>query len=519
MKNVRKSIVAASVAAMAVTGANAQSIGAACGCPPVNSRTPVNISTLVDATTKNLLSSTTTLTCNNLYTLDSRMYVNAGQDLYIEPGTVIKANSNPGAAHAIIVAREGQIWANGSEACPIIMTATADPLDGSYSVQNRGQWGSLIVLGRAYTNKRTADGDPTATSTNGVGTIEGLAAGDARHLYGMPVGQEMNEDNSGVLRYVSLRHGGQIIGANNEINGLTLGGVGSGTTIDHIEVIANLDDAYEFFGGTVSAKNLVAMHCDDDYIDYDQGWNGKLQFVYGVQGPDNSGGANNQGDNGFEADGDDAATHIANGGISSNPTIYHATIISRNLNDEAIEAKERTLGTIANSIFARSAQGLNMTTAVETSWNAGQFNVKNCTFQEVTNPLRINGVVTGAGPAFTKFTTTDGNLIVGANSLIDATYTMTQPGNALTDRVNPVPAAGTATTTLTPPVDGFFTGAKYRGAFQPGAEPWTTGWTLAAQIGLDVSAAAGCTGDINRDGVINITDFNLLGANFGGSCF
>ncbi|MGV3638487.1 MAG: hypothetical protein ACO1NQ_12675 [Flavobacteriales bacterium] len=519
MKQVRKSIMAASVAAMAVTGANAQSIGAACGCPPVNSRTPVNISTLVDATTKNLLSATTTLTCNNLYTLDSRMYVNAGQDLFIEPGTVIKANSNPGAAHAIIVAREGQIWANGSEACPIIMTATADPLDGSYSVQNRGQWGSLIVLGRAYTNKRTADGDPTATATNGVGTIEGLAAGDARHLYGMPVGQEMNEDNSGVLRYVSLRHGGQIIGANNEINGLTLGGVGSGTTIDHIEVIANLDDGFEFFGGTVSAKNLVAMHCDDDYIDYDQGWNGKLQFVYGVQGPDNSGGANNQGDNGFECDGDDAATNIGNGGISSNPTIYNATIISRNLNDEAIEAKERTLGTIANSIFARSAQGLNMTTAVETSWNAGLFNVKNCTFQEVTNPLRINGVVVGAGAAFTKFTSTDGNLVVGANSLIDANYTMTQPGNVLTDRVNPVPAAGTATTTLTPPVDGFFTGAKYRGAFQPGAEPWTTGWTLAGQIGLDVSAAAGCTGDINRDGIINITDFNLLGANFGGNCF
>jgi hypothetical protein len=98
-----------------------------------------------------------------------------------------------------------------------------------------------------------------------------------------------------------------------------LGGVGSGTTIDHVEVIANLDDAFELFGGTVNLKYIVGMHCDDDYIDYDQGWNGKIQFFYGLQGPDNSGGAFNQGDNGFEADGDDNATNIANGGLSSNP--------------------------------------------------------------------------------------------------------------------------------------------------------------------------------------------------------
>lgn len=519
MKNWKQLTLVAGLSAMGVAESGAQSIGAACGCPPVSSRTTVNLSTLVDATTKNLLNGNTTLTCNNLYVLDTRLYVNDGQDLFVEPGTVVKANSNPGAAHAIVVARGGQIWANGSAACPIIMTAAADPLDGSYSVQNRGQWGSLIIMGRAYTNKRTADGDPTATSTNGVGTIEGLAAGDTRHLYGMPVGQELNDDNSGVLRYVSLRHGGQIIGANNEINGLTLGGVGRGTTIDHIEVIANLDDAYEFFGGTVDAKNLVAAHCDDDYIDWDQGYTGRIQFFYGLQGPDNSGGTNNQGDNGIEADGDDAATNFANGGLRSNPVVYNATFIGRNLNDEAIEAKERTEGTIANSIFARFAQGLNIASNVEGFWNGGSLSVKNCTFQEVTNPLRINNVVVSSGAAYTKFTSTDGNVVVGANALIDGNYTMTQPGNVLTDRVNPVPPAGTASSTLAPPVDGFFTGAKYRGAFQPGAAPWTTGWTLASQIGLDVSAAAGCTGDINRDGIINIADFNLLGANFGGTCY
>ncbi len=514
MKKFNRSIMVAALATLGATSSYGQSVGASCGCPNVSTRPVVNLSTLVDGS-GNLTASNTTLTCENLYILNTRLYVPDGKDLFIQPGTVIKAPNNAGNAHAIIVARGGQIWANGSESCPIIMTALADPLDGTYAVTNRGQWGSLIVLGRAYTNKRTSDGDPTATATNGVGTIEGLAPGDSRHFYGMPVGQEINNDNSGILRYVSLRHGGEVIGANNEINGLTMGGVGNGTTVDHIEVIANLDDAFEFFGGTVNAKNLIGMHCDDDYIDWDQGYTGKLQFIYGVQGPDNSGGANNQGDNGIEADGDDAVT---NNGIRSNPTIFNATFIARNLNDEAIEAKERTQGTIANSIFARYARGLNMTTEVQTFWNAGTFNVLNSTFQETTTPLRINNVAPAPGsPAANKFAS-DGNVVVGANALIDATYTM-GANNSLTDRVNPVPAAGTATSTLTAPIDDFFTGAKYRGAFEPGATPWTAGWTLASQIGIDVSAVAGCVGDLNNDGVVNTTDFSLFVNAFNTNCY
>jgi hypothetical protein len=524
MRTLSKLTMAAGLVA-AAAGAHAQSIGAACGCPPVSSRTQVLMSSLVDGS-QNLSNASTTLSCNNLYVLDTRVYVNDGQDLFVEPGTVVKANSNPGAAFAIIVARGGQIWANGNEECPIIMTAAADPLDGSYSVQNRGQWGSLIVLGRAYTNKRAADGDATATSTDGVGTIEGLAAGDSRHLYGSPIGQEQNDDNSGVLRYVSLRHGGQIIGANNEINGLTLGGVGRGTTVDHVEVLSNLDDAFEMFGGTVNCKYLVAMHCDDDYLDWDQGYNGKVQFFYGVQGPDNSGSTFNQGDNGFECDGDDAATNAANGGIPSNPTVYNATLIARTQTiaqaDEAIEAKERTQGTIVNSIFTRFRSGLNLAGASGTNatafWQGGQLNVRNCTFVDCAQPLRINGVNTTSGADFTKFTVTDGN-VIAASGIIDYTYSMTQPGNVLTDRVNPVPSAANASTTISAPVDGFFTGARYRGAFAPGVQPWISGWTLAAQIGLDAAAVAGCTGDLNNDGLINAGDFTLFVNAFGGNCF
>ncbi|MCB9169608.1 MAG: hypothetical protein H6594_04560 [Flavobacteriales bacterium] len=518
MKTISKLTLAAGVAALGTTGGQAQSVGSACGCPDVSSRTTVNMSSLVDGS-KNLLSNSTTLHCSNLYIMDTRVYVNDGQDLYIEPGTVIKANSNPGAAYSLIVSRGGQIWANGSESCPIILTAAADPLDGSYDVTNRGQWGGLLVLGRAYNNVRNNDansGSVAPTGTDGVGLIEGLLLGDDRNYYGMPVGQEINDDNSGILRYVSVRYGGESIGQDNEINAFSFGSVGSGTTIDHIEAISNKDDGAEFFGGKARVKYFVSMHNDDDYCDWDEGFDGRIQFVYGLQGPDNTVG-NTQGDNGFEMDSDDAPTNFADGGARSTPVIYNATIIARNLNDVGLEAKERTQGSIFNSIFARFDKGLNLTADCYTFWNAGTFNVKNCTFQECTTPLAVPG---GATPADnTKFFTTDGNLSVGANALIDATYTMTQPGNVLTDRVNPVPPAGTATTTLTPPVDGFFCGAKYRGAFEPGAKPWTQNWTLAAQLGTDVSAVAGCTGDLNGDGQVNVNDYGLFINAFGNTCY
>ncbi len=540
MKRIPHLAIAAAVAGLATSSGHAQSIGSACGCPDVSARTVVNLdpnSAVLDAQ-GNLIPSSYTMTCDKLYLLSDRMYIGANQDLYIEPGTVVKvANVGGGNGACVIVSRQGQIWANGNESCPIIFTAQADPLDGSYAVTNRGKWGGLILLGRAYNNVRSTDvGSVALTGTDGVGLIEGLLNGDARNYYGMPVGSEVNDDNSGVLRYVSLRHGGEKLGTNNEINGLTLGSVGSGTTIDHVEVIGNLDDCFEFFGGTVNAKYLVGMHSDDDGLDWDQGFSGKLQFYYGLQGPENNGGALNQGDNGVELDSDD---HSSNTGNRSTAQIWNATIFSRtdgvssagNLNplntagDEAIEAKERTWGSVNNSIFCNFRSGLNLAGAVGAAnttdiWLANNFNVKNCTFQGCAEPLRINGVNTTSGANFTKFTTTDGNSIVAAGALLDATFD-TNPfnSNTIADRVNPVPAAGAATSTLKAPADGFFTGVQYRGAFEPGKAPWTQGWTLASKIGSDVSAVAGCAGDLNRDGAINSTDFGLFVGAFNGTCY
>ncbi len=546
MKNKKHLAIAGLAASLVYGSASAQSIGSSCGCPDVSARTTVTLdpssAPSVVSANGDMIPSSYTMTCNNLYVLNDRFYVPDGKDLYIEPGTVIKvANIGGGNGACIIVSRGGQIWANGTETCPIIMTAQADPLDGTYPVTNRGKWGGLIILGKAYNNVKSTDvGSVAVTGTDGVGLIEGLNSGDSRNYYGMPIGQEVNNDNSGVLRYVSLRHGGEKLGTNNEINGLTLGSVGSGTTIDHVEVIANLDDCFEFFGGTVNAHHLVGMHCDDDGLDWDQGYSGRLQFYYGLQGPENNGGALNQGDNGVELDSDDHSTNFANGGQRATAQIWNATIFARtdgvssagNANplpsagDEAIEAKERTWGSVNNSIFCNFRSGLNLAGAVGGGnttdfWQAGNFNVKNCTFQGCDQPLRINGVNITSGTDFTKFTVTDGNQIVAAQSLLDATFD-TNPFNTnnVVDRVNPVPPAGTATTTLKPDVsETFLNAVKYRGAFEPGKTPWTQGWTLAADIGSDISAVSGCTGDLNKDGVVNSTDFGLFVGAFNSTCY
>ncbi|HMC97002.1 MAG TPA: hypothetical protein VKG92_05080, partial [Flavobacteriales bacterium] len=457
MKPVPKLALVATLATLAATHANAQAVGAACGCPDVSSRTVVTLNntaspTLVDAS-GNLLGTTINWTCDKLYILDDQLYVGAGQDLYIEPGTVIKAtNIGGGNAATLIISRQGQIWANGTETCPIIFTAQADPLNGTYAITNRGKWGGLILLGRAYNNVRSTDvGSVAITGTDGVGLVEGLFLGDTRNYYGMPVGTEVNDDNSGVLRYVSLRHGGEKLGTNNEINGLTMGSVGSGTIIDHVEVIGNLDDCFEFFGGTVNARYLVGMHSDDDGLDWDQGYSGKLQFYYGLQGPENNGGVLNQGDNGVELDSDD---HSSNTGNRATAQIWNATIFSRTdgaasggqpnplptaPGDEAIEAKERTWGSVNNSIFCNFRSGLNLAGPVGGAnttdiWQAGNFNVRSCTFQGCAEPLRINGVNTTAGADFTRFTVTDGNTII-ASGLVDATFD-TNPitSNTVVDR-------------------------------------------------------------------------------------
>lgn len=469
----------------------------------------MNLSTL--STGGNLTNNTTVLTCDNTYNLDILLYVNSGQDLYIQAGTVIKGAAGTGAnAKSLVVARGGQIWAEGTESCPIVFTAATDNLNGNLPLGATGQglWGSLLVLGRAKNNLLLANGGLAVA--DGVGTIEGLTAGDSRNHYGAAPGAEINDDNSGILRYVSLRHGGTVIGGNNEINGLTLGSVGSGTTIDHVEVVSNQDDAFEFFGGTVNAKYLSALFCNDDYIDWDQGYSGKIQFFFGVMMPS----PGNQGDKGFENDGDDSSS--SNSPLSD-PTVYNATIIGRNAN-RGIENKERTRGFIANSIIANFPVGCNFSNAragvdAYNEWLSGQLEVRNTTYVGVAEIMRVNN----AAPSGADLATFSGQGNISDATLIDFSFGIDPVTNAVTGAYNPVPAAGTATTTLAPPVDGFFTTANYRGAFAPGQPAWTASWSFANTLDIDNSLTP-CPADINGSGFIDVNDFLELNSQFNQSC-
>lgn len=212
------------------------------------------------------------------YILTGRISVVDGVTLTIEAGAIVKGEAGTGPnATALLVARGGTLMAEGTADAPIIFTSVADEITpedvaaGNFASPNldpdiNGLWGGLIVLGNATISASNDDGQLSEVQ------IEGIPTSDPNGLYG---GND-DADNSGVITYISIRHGGSNIGEGNEINGLTLGGVGSGTKIENIEVVANQDDGIEWFGGTVSVKNVVVWNAGDDAIDTDQAWAGTL---------------------------------------------------------------------------------------------------------------------------------------------------------------------------------------------------------------------------------------------------
>jgi hypothetical protein len=489
-------------------------------------------------------SGVTTLSAANEYSLDTRIYVPDGHKLFIEAGTVIKAVSypDPADAAALVVTRGGQIFALGTKSAPIVFTHEDDPLDGSFSVQNKELWGGIMVLGKAPNNIIKGEQVPEGGTTllgnaDGVGYIEGLNPPDVRHQYGatdtLPDGTPIfvEDDNSGVIRYVSIRHGGTEIGADNEINGLTLGSVGSGTTIDHIEVVSNGDDGIEFFGGTVDVKYVNVMFCEDDYIDWDQGYTGRIQFFFGLQLPEvitTVGGANNDtiqyGDNGMECDGDDGQKAGRPWQFSS-PTVFNATIIGNGI-DEGLELKERTEGYIANSIVANFNNGVrfnskNGASEDDVPYPGAMEIVSNLFLNVNTNVDNVDPNADAALIASQEAALiADGNLFVTSSTIIDDEIipSITDGIDGFANKFNAVPSPGAAevaTSVLPDFTDGFFEYAPYKGAFEPGEESWLINWTLHDTKGTGTIA---CPADVNGDRDIDVLDFNAVVGAYGTSC-
>ncbi|GAB5360413.1 hypothetical protein AAMO2058_000625800 [Amorphochlora amoebiformis] len=278
----------------------------------------------------------TTLTAGTYY-MTKQVYVKDGAVLTIQPGTIIKsyAADTLGGAPALIISQGSRIEAKGAARSPITFTSVRP----SFTLPARGTWGGLIILGKA-------------NIAGGTDYIEGLPA-NILSVYGGPD----NNDNSGTLRYVRVWYGGADLGAGgiensgNEINGITFGGVGSGTSVEYCEVAYNLDDGFEFFGGNVNARYLSALFVGDDAFDTDQGYQGKMQFLFAMIG-----------ENGQHATEMDSKT---GGNIDSQPRsfpqVYGATFVGGapdNLkgNDALMRLREGTGGRFGNLILTNAAR-------------------------------------------------------------------------------------------------------------------------------------------------------------------
>ena len=435
-------------------------------------------------------------TKDNVYYLDGYVFLEEGGVLNIEAGTVIKGMADPSntdVASALIVSRGAQIFAEGTADEPIIFTAEDDDINDPDDLGSdaRGEWGGLIILGRA-----TISDDVCAAEIEGVKA----GAGDDRVLYGDENCNFKDDDNSGVLRFVSVRHGGSVLEDGDEINGITLGAVGSGTTIEFVEVYANDDDGIEWFGGTVDVKYAAVSFCADDTYDWDDGFRGRGQYWFSLQGEDDGG-------NGGEHDG----AHPDDNTPPSDPTVYNATYIGMGKDNTADPDAEYALllrdgsaGDYANSIFTDFSFH-----AIEVEDRDASKGIDSRKRMEDGDLTLKNNLWFGFGSGDQLNGATNANSIIGATSDAedpDATFLvdhLTANNNQLInpeikniDRGNsnlldPRPTAGgnsyDALANHINNSDDFFTKSAFKGAFCSEGT-WLKGWTaLSANNHLDNS--------------------------------
>ena len=421
------------------------------------------------------ISTNTTWKADKIYTLKGFVYVTNGAVLTIEAGTIIKGDK--ATKGTLIITRGTRIEAVGTADKPIVFTSSF-----AAGTRNAGDWGGIILLGKAPVNQ----GD-------NVGIEGGLdAKGDATKY--IQYGGTVANDNSGTLKYVRIEYAGIPFSPDNEINGLTMGGVGSGTTLDYIMVYRSGDDAFEWFGGTVNAKHLLAIGSLDDDFDTDFGFAGKVQYGISQRYPTI---ADVSGSNAFESDNDGSGSDKTpqTSAVFSNmtlvgpviPTGAATTIPSVNANyQHAAQIRRNSSESILNSVFVGFVDGIyiddsKVTTAASTSTNytAGRLVFAN---NIVGNLKTAANDVKGENKGL--FT-----VALKAANLFDLTANagtfFTDPFKYSSDFANPgtpvfTVKAGTAAETgaaftNAKVTDAFFDKVTYRGAMS--STDWTANWT------------------------------------------
>lgn len=404
---------------------------------------------------------TTTWSSHREYLLDGLVFVNDGQILTIEAGTVIRAMTGQGEdASALIVARGGMIIAEGTADKPIVFTCENDDLEGSVPLLAKGLWGGLIVLGNARLNNQFGEAH-----------VEGIPFSEPRGVFG---GGD-DEDNSGILKFVSIRHCGTDIGEGNEINGLTLGGVGNGTVLEYIEITSASDDGVEFFGGTANLRYASIAFCGDDAVDYDLGYRGKIQFALIIQDPAH-------GDLCIEAGG---GTDPETGQPFSIPQISNLTCIGRGagITSNTIQFSKNAGGVILNSILVNQNKGVYIeykesTDNSYTRFTNGDLSLKGNLFHDIAGNFKddIFNVYADQGIDISQQNAAVKSYFSEASNFI------ADPGLEISDLKYRVIPENNVHQDLALLPDPWFTEVSYRGAF--GTFNWAGGWTLLSREGV-----------------------------------
>ena len=397
------------------------------------------------------IASDRTLTNDTQWNLSGLVAVKNNATLTIEPGTFIIGQPGSQPPSVLLITRNGRINANGSKSRPIILTSSLP-----FGQRKRGDWGGLLVLGKAPINVAANTGG----NQNATGTffIEGLNATDDG-LYG---GDDPTH-NCGTLRYVRVEYSGSILSPNNETNSFTWGGCGSGTVAEHLQAIYGLDDSFEWFGGTMNAKYLAGGLGADDYVDFQLGFTGKIQFGLFYQSPDSKGNRGMEGDN---SEYNQAATPF------SDPTMYNLTFMESGAagfdesSSPGIFLRRGARATINNTVvsnFFSSAVSISDGILV---WN---------------NNIGTQGANTLAGQLGAGYTLdyangqkgngAGKNFVAGADPLFNRPFEYSDP-DFMGRFGSPVFRAGF----VAPPDDGFFDqSARFIGGI--GDEDWTEEWT------------------------------------------
>ncbi len=495
------------------------------------------------------ITTSTTWTANNVYNLVGQIYVTNGATLTIEPGTLIATVANSGGSLA--VTRGSKIFAVGTAEKPIIFTSTNDvatwtggnPKTGTWRpVVN--EWGNLTVMGRAYISENVIGSNTPFPSATNEADMEGLVTGPAFDRYG---GGD-DDDDSGSLQYVSLRYTGRVVGLGNELNAISLGGLGRETDISFIDTMNNVDDGFEIWGGTANFKYINTWNMGDDSIDIDQGWRGKAQFLSIVQGYGTAAAqGSGVGDNIFETDGAEQCDYqpVTTG------TIYNVTAIGQPLTgggDHGTAWRDNCRLQYRNAIFMDLGDrlvgfdnidgdgglgyGCNGTLSWAATWTTDYNAVPAFPFSDPNPPIpgfysaQSSGKLAeikdsvfynnNSGSAYTEAiargvlgagaTPANDNLVATASPITSITRAPLEIVSGLpmvrVISLDPRPANDALNSVAAAPNDGFFTPAQYRGAFAPNETPWICGWTAAYAFGyVPVPAPVGyCTAGTTTNG-------------------